>query len=157
MQQKHRPGLGELLRHLSDLVDGGAQKAYSELGLNYRPRYTPVMRAVQRGLVTVKDITLAIKITQSAVSQTVKLMEQDGLVERCVTADGRSQTLLLTRSGAKLLGILEEHWAHTFIAIESIEAEINRPLRATLEAAISALEVKDFAARLSEARAEIEK
>ena len=39
-------GLGTLLRRLLDLLDGDVQRAYDELGLDYRPRYTPVVVAL---------------------------------------------------------------------------------------------------------------
>ncbi len=39
-------GLGTLLRHLLELLDGDVEQAYAELGLDYRPRFTPVVRAL---------------------------------------------------------------------------------------------------------------
>ena len=144
------PGLGELLRHLGDLVDGGAQSVYRGRGLSYRPRYTPIMRCLGRGHSTVTEITSRIRITQGAVSQTIKLMESDGLVRRRASNDARSSELLLTKKGRRLLEELEQHWARTFQVIEELEAEIGHPLRGVLVDTIDALTVRGFAERLDE-------
>ncbi len=72
MSTKTHPGLGELLRHLSELVDQGAEEQYRAMGLNYRARYTPVLRAIVAGAATVTDITEATYLTQGAVSQTIR-------------------------------------------------------------------------------------
>ena len=41
-----KPGLGTQLRHLLELLDGAVEEAYALAGMRYRPRYTPVMRAL---------------------------------------------------------------------------------------------------------------
>ncbi len=51
------PGLGELLRHLAELVDRGALGVYKDKGLSYRPRYTPIMRALAEGECSIHSIT----------------------------------------------------------------------------------------------------
>ena len=71
------PGLGELLRHLTELVDRGAEANYRRQGLAYRPRYTPIMRALARGEHSVRELTERLAITQGAVSQSVKRMEAE--------------------------------------------------------------------------------
>ncbi|RMB08739.1 MarR family winged helix-turn-helix transcriptional regulator [Eilatimonas milleporae] len=149
MAYDHQPGLGELLRHLIDLVDGGTQSVYGKMGLDYRPRYTPLMRGIGRGQSTVTDITAAVQITQGAVSRTAKLMEADGIIHRETGEDSRSSVLRLTEKGLMLLDRLERHWEDTFTAIEDLETEINHPLRDTLTSAISALEADGFSQRLT--------
>mgnify|MGYP004710373301 FL=1 len=146
------PGLGELLRHVSDLVDQGALRHYQQLGLPYRPRYTPVLRALCDGAITVSDITDRTRLTQGAVSQTISLMAADGIIERRRLGDGRKSALVITAHGRKLLMVLEPHWKHTFAAIDQLEQEIGHPLRTALDAAAQALEQRDFATRLLETR-----
>jgi MarR family transcriptional regulator, organic hydroperoxide resistance regulator len=147
------PGLGELLRHLGELVDTGATERYRLLGLEWRPRYTPVLRALLAGAATVTDITTHSRLTQGAVSQTVALMIADGFLTRDAVEDGRKSALHLTDKGAGLAERLAAHWRHTFTAIEGLEAETGQPLRQALVAAIEALERKGFAERLREAGA----
>lgn len=150
MKKTQDPGLGELLRHLTELVDSGASLAYERDGLNYKPRYTPIMRCLGRGITTVSEITDAVNITQGAVSQTIKLMEADGLLTREPAADTRSFILTLTSSGQELLRHLEKHWQATFGAIRTLEQEIDHPVREVLVAAIRALDTRDFSERIAD-------
>ena len=144
-----RPGLGEQLRYLTERIDAGAEAAYRTQGLDYRPRYMPVMRALSSGAASVTDITAAVAITQGAVSQTVKLMEKDGLIHRRPEPDARRSALSLTPKGMELLDQLQDFWAGTFAAIEELEREIGFPLQEALARAIAALDKRDFADRLA--------
>ena len=149
MDKLLEPGLGEMLRYLVDIVDRGSETRYRGLGLPFRPRYTPVMRALSVGVCTVKDITDRVHITQGAVSQTVKLMEADGLViRRASDIDGRQTTMSLTPKGLDLLKILEIQWSVLFKAVEGLEKETGVFLRDDLQKIIGALENTDFEARL---------
>jgi len=93
------PGLGELLRHLAELTDKDAEKSYHLSDIDYRPRYTPIMRALDYGVSTVTDFTSALNITQGAVSQTIKLMLNDGLINRQKGTDGRQSIIRLSKTG----------------------------------------------------------
>ncbi|WP_189094092.1 methyltransferase domain-containing protein [Nocardia jinanensis] len=146
------PGLGELLRYVGELVDHGAGEMYESLGMSYRPRYTPVLRAMSLGAATVTDITALTHVTQGAVSQAVGLMVTDGLVVREQLPDGRKSGLRLTPEGRKLVGLLEPHWEATFAAVVGLEREIGFPIRRALADAATALESRGFAPRIREAR-----
>lgn len=148
MENSRQPGLGELLRHLIDLLDQGSQDAYSAMGIDYRPRYTPIMRAFAGEPMSVSEIQARARITQGAISQTIKLMEVDGLIGRASTLDGRSRTVVLTNTGEALRSILQKHWQDRLEIITDLEEEIGFPLRAILTATISALERDGFAGRL---------
>lgn len=151
MDTKPEPGLGELLRHVGELVDQGAEAHYRSISLGYRPRYTPVLRALDAGALTVSDITERTHLTQGAVSQTVALMVGDGLLARRVMEDARKSGIQLTPKGRALLGKLRAHWIVTFAAIEALEQEIGHPLREALAATATALKRRGFDARLAEA------
>lgn len=151
METEHSPGLGELLRHVGELVDAGAARRYRDLGLAWRPRYTPVMRAIFAGQTTVSGIVGQSRLTQGAVSQTVALMVADGILVREDLTDGRKCGLRLTAKGESLRDVLRAHWQATFTAIAALEAEIGHPLRQALADAGAALERLDFAARLEQA------
>lgn len=157
MQTMRAPGLGELLRYVGELVDSGAAQHYRDLGLRYRPRYTPILRALLAGNATVTEIVAHSRLTQGAVSQTIALMVSDGLLAREGVEDGRKSALRLTGDGEAILAVLRGHWQVTFAAIEALEAEIGHPLRQALEDAADALEKTDFAARLTRAAAKKEK
>lgn len=150
------PGLGELLRHLIEIVDRGSEAHYEESGIDFRPRFTPIMRALAQGPCTVNDITAQIQITQGAVSQTLALMEKEKLVNRKVgRVDTRQTIVSLTRKGEELLSALEHQWAVRFHAIEKLERETQVPLRAELMKVIAALDQYSFAQRLAAAEADL--
>lgn len=149
MNQRNEPGLGELLRYVSELVEHGAEEHYRQMGLQYRARYTPVLRAIQAGAKTVTEITARTHLTQGAISQTVGYMEIDGLISRHRVEDGRKSGIQLTPYGEELVAKLNRHWAATFEVIEQLEEEIGHPLRRALEDAARALEQQGFSQRLT--------
>jgi DNA-binding MarR family transcriptional regulator len=155
MNTRQNPGFGELLRYVGELIEQGADAQYRALSLNYRARYTPVLRALHAGAQTVTDITARTRLTQGAISQTVALLEADGLVSRHALDDGRKSGIRLTAAGVALVGRLERHWTATFAAIDRLEEEIGYPVRQVLVAAAEALEREDFSARVMAARTEL--
>ncbi len=152
MSQNIKPGLGELLRHLSELVDKGSQTAYRDSNLDYRPRYTPVMRALAAGAGNVRQITETMHVSQGAVSQTLKLMSDDGLVIRERGTDGRETRISLSEKGCTLQKALSPRWQDLFAAVSLLEQEIDAPLRQSLTDAIRALNTLSFDKRLAEAK-----
>jgi DNA-binding MarR family transcriptional regulator len=154
MNSKEKSGLGELLRYVGELVEQGAEEHYRTMSLNYRARYTPVLRALRAGAQTVTDITARTRLTQGAISQTVALLEGDGLIVRHAVNDGRKSGIQLTEAGRLLVDKLEQHWVATFAAIAALEEEIGHPLRQALESAAQALEKQGFSARITAAKNE---
>jgi len=144
-------GLGTLLRTLTDRIDRGSEARYRALKLPMRARYTPILRALGHETLTVSDIVARSLATQGAISQTVKLMEEDGLLRRAPTADGRTRTLMLTRKGQALHDRLLQHWDARFDAIANLEQEIGAPLRKILSDAIQSLDRQTFQHRIQEA------
>lgn len=151
IMMKIEPGLGELLRHLAELVDRGSEQRYERLGLDYRPRYTPILRAISAGARTVTDIRDACRLTQGAVSQTVALMVEAGLLDRSPMADGRKWEVRLTPGGQALLADVAAYWEVIFAAIDTLEREVGHPVRTVLSDTIAALDRRNFGARLDDA------
>ena len=152
MSERASPGIGELLRHLVELTDGQADGWYEQQGLDYRPRYTPIMRALASGPATVSDIQENLSVTQGAVSQTLKLMLQDGLIARTKGQDARQSVINLTEHGKAVLNQLKPHWEATFTAIENLEDEIQAPLRGCLIRTIAALSRRSFSDRIQDSK-----
>lgn len=148
MTQIDNPGLGEVLRHLTELLDRGSEAHYHDIGLETRARYTPLLRRLGEGDMTVSALQQKLRITQGAISQTVKLMQQEGLVRRVAAADRRSQKIRLTQKGQALRRQLTAQWRLRFNAIDRLEQEIGVPLRRHLDQAIEALEGEGFDRRL---------
>lgn len=149
-----KQGLGTQLRHLIDLLDGDVAQQYKDAGLDYRPRYTPIMRALkQLDTASIGQVAEAAGITQPAATQTVNLMKKDGLVSVEPGADGRQRLVRLSQHGKDLMPELESCWAATKAAADDLDAQLTVPLSTILNEAILALEKKPFGARISEARA----
>lgn len=150
-----KQGLGTQLRHLIDLLDGAVAAAYDAEGIDYRPRYTPVMRALAGGAAcTIGHIAQSAGITQPAATQTVALMLKHGLVTATPSpSDARQKQVALSEQGRALLPRLERCWRATSAAAASLDADLPHPLSDTLALAIAALERQPFGARIRAARA----
>ncbi len=149
-----KQGLGTQLRHLIELLDGAVQQSYVEAGLDYRPRYTPVMRALAGGQpCSVSQIAGSAGITQPAATQTVALMLKEGwLVAQSSPTDARQKLLRLSEQGQRLLPKLQACWRATAAAAESLDADLPYPLSDTLARAIAALEQRSFDERIRKAK-----
>ena len=145
-----RQGLGTQLRHLIELLDGAVEASYVEAGLNYRPRYTPVMRALATtDALTIGEIAAQAGITQPAATQTVAVMVKEGLlVTSAGKRDGRQKMVRLSEAGREMLPRLQQCWEATAQAAASLDAQLPYPLSSTLANAIEALEAESFGERI---------
>lgn len=150
-----KQGLGTQLRHLIELLDGAVEAAYVEAGLNYRPRYTPVMRALANTeALTIGEIAAQAGITQPAATQTVAVMVKEGLlVTSAGKQDGRQKMVRLSEAGREMLPRLQQCWQATAAAAASLDAQLPYPLSMTLADAIEALQTESFGERIRAARA----
>lgn len=141
--------LGTKLRTLLDLLDGDLSLIYAELGLNYRPRFTPVMRTLSTsGSATVKQIADFAGISHSAASQTITEMKKAGLIQTEPGEDGRERIATLTDRGREALPLLRRQWEATTRAANTLDAELSCSLDAAAEEAIAALSAKPFRDRV---------
>ena len=148
-----KQGLGTQLRHLIELLDGDVAQQYKDAGLEYRPRYTPIIRVLQGNeSASIGQIAAAAGITQPATTQTVNLMKKDGLVTVEPGEDGRQRLVRLSAQGKTFLPALESCWAATKAAADDLDAQLASPLSTCLAEAIAALEAKPFIARIREAK-----
>jgi DNA-binding MarR family transcriptional regulator len=144
-----RPGLGTLLRHLLELLDGDVQRAYDELGLDYRPRYTPVVIALlDRGPSSIQDIASAALMTHSAASQTVAQMARKGLVEVRTGHDLRRRVVHIGKPLEQMLPTLRRQWAMAAAAAQALDEELQTGLGDVVNDAIRALEREPFSTRM---------
>ncbi|SEO92894.1 MarR family winged helix-turn-helix transcriptional regulator [Actinacidiphila rubida] len=135
--------LGTRLRHLVEVLDGDVAAAYPALGLGggFRPRFTPVVRALAAGgPASIRDLAATLGVTHSAASQTVAQMVRQDLVVTEAGADARRRIVRLTAKAEALLPALEREWAATVAAVTAFEAELAYPLGRLVEEALAALE-----------------
>jgi len=147
-------GLGTQLRHLIELLDGAVEQSYIDAGLNYRPRYTPVMRALlNQEPLTIGDIAASAGITQPAATQTVGLMVKEGLLTVTASAhDGRQKMVWLSEAGRQMAPRIRQCWQATACAADSIDAQMPYPLSQALADAIAVLEQQSFGERIRAAQ-----
>lgn len=135
-------------------LDGAVSAAYKNDGLNYRPRYTPIMRAlIKYDSVGVTQIAQTAGITQPAATQTISLMIRDGLLfAEPNTVDNRQSLIRMTPYGIELLPHLEACWCATTAAADSLDDDLPFPQSRLLELAIEALSDNPFGARIEAGR-----
>jgi DNA-binding MarR family transcriptional regulator len=152
-----KQGLGTQLRHLIELLDGAVQQAYTDAGLHYRPRYTPMMRVLaQQQSATIGQLAELAGITQPAATQTVALMKKEGLLLVDASGeDGRQRVVRLSRQGEALLPRLQACWQATRRAADSLDAELEFPLSECLAQAIAVLEQRSFGDRIHDANKKV--
>lgn len=148
-QSPDRSGLGTLLRHLVELLDGGVEAVYREQGLNCRSRFTPVIRHLERaGPSSIRQIADASGLTHSAVSQTVAEMLKKELVASHPGRDARERIISFTPAGEALLPHLHAVWDGIWAAADELSEEIGTPLNEVLVQAIAAVEELPFRDRI---------
>ncbi|MFP5295873.1 MAG: MarR family winged helix-turn-helix transcriptional regulator [Alphaproteobacteria bacterium] len=143
---------GVLLRRLIEHLDGAVEQLYVHAGLDYRPRYTPVVRALLNdGSTTLRGLSTRTGVTHSAISQTVAQMAARGWVALEPGTDARERIVALTPFALERLPLLERCWAATDVASRSLDEDIGQPLADVLVAALDALQRKPLADRLTAA------
>jgi DNA-binding MarR family transcriptional regulator len=146
--------VGTLLRHVLELLDGDVAKVYQEQGLaEYRPRYSPVVRALLvEGPLPVRDLAAAVGVTHSAVSQTAAQMARAGLVTHTPDPqDARRRLIELTPKAHALLPQIEAEWDATARAMADLDAELSMPLKKLLTEAAEAVHRRPFRERIAAA------
>ncbi|HEY0686679.1 MAG TPA: MarR family winged helix-turn-helix transcriptional regulator [Steroidobacter sp.] len=152
MPDRPNPTLGTLLRHLIEKLDGAVERSYVESGLDYRPRYTPIVRALMAsGPASIRSISRSAGITHSAASQTVAQMVEKGLVRFEPGSDARERIVALTPAAKAMIPKLEQHWSATNDAARLLDSELSMPLSDLLREAIDALDRASFTQRIEAA------
>lgn len=148
------PTLGTLVRHLLEQLDGDLEGVYAASGLEWRPRYTPVLRVLLRlGPASIKVLAQEIGITHSAASQTVTQMAKQRLVALKPGADARERIVVLSAKARRMVPALQRQWAATNAAAAQLDAELSVPLSGLLAEAIAALNQRPFTTRIAAAAA----
>ena len=146
------PTLGTLLRHLIESLDSAVDQAYARAGLDYKARYTPIIRALcALGPATIRAISVQAGITHSAASQTLSQMAQRGLVSAEPGEDARERIIALTPAAQAMLPALERQWAATEAAARGLDEELGLSLPDVLLRTLQLLERRSFSERIEDA------
>ena len=146
-------GLGTRMRHLLELLDGDVARLYADLGVpDYRPRYSPVVRAlVAFGPLSIRDLASTVGVTHSAASQTAAQMARHGLLTLERGTDARQRIARLTARARALLPLIEAEWAATDAAAAELEAELPAALTEVLISAERAVMSRPMRLRIADA------
>ncbi|MEV0647718.1 MarR family transcriptional regulator [Phytomonospora sp. NPDC050363] len=134
--------IGTLLRHVHDLLDADIARTYPDLGLpdNYRPRHSPLMRALAtHGPLSIRELADAVGVTHSAASQSAAMMVRDGLLELRPGADARQRIAHLTERAQELMPAVDAEWRLVVAAMRELDDELPAPLADVLLAVLDAL------------------
>lgn len=145
----HSATLGTLLRRLIDALDGAVEQSYADAGLDYRPRYTPVVRALlDEGPMTIRALSARTGVTHSAMGQTVNQMAAHGLAVLTVGGDARERIVALTPRAEQLVPQLQRLWASTEAAARTLDDELGLSLPGVIQQALKLLDETPFPDRL---------
>jgi DNA-binding MarR family transcriptional regulator len=141
------------MRHVLELLDGDVAKVYADLGVpDYRPRYSPVVRALtELGPLSIRDLAGAVGVTHSAASQTAAQMARHGLLTLEAGTDARQRIARLTDRARALLPLIEAEWAATSAAAAELEAELPAALTDVLIQAERAALARPVRTRIADA------
>jgi MarR family transcriptional regulator, organic hydroperoxide resistance regulator len=136
-----------LIEHLDHAVDG----AYREAGLDFRARYYPYYRTLlDREDCSVGEFAASLGFSQPAVTQTLTLMKNEGLIEPAHADDARQRRYRLSAKGASMNPRLQILWAAIDEAAARLDRSLPAPLQATVAAANDALSEIPFTKRIAE-------
>ncbi|MFC4348727.1 GNAT family N-acetyltransferase [Kordiimonas lipolytica] len=104
-------GVGTRMRRLQEQLTADADRIYEEAGLKFRVSYFYAMYALSEyGSMPIGEIARLAGFSHSAVSQTVKRMAGEGLVETTAMDDGRQKCVQLTAAGQAMVDEARPIW-----------------------------------------------
>jgi MarR family transcriptional regulator, organic hydroperoxide resistance regulator len=141
---------GVLLRRLIEHLDGAVEQVYADAGLDYRPRFTPILRALlNHGPASLRTLAELTGVSHSAVSQTLAQMSARRWVSLEAGKDARERIVTLTPFTFEHLPLLEQCWAATDAASRSLDEDLGQPLADVLVRALDALRRRPLSDRLA--------
>ncbi|MEO9964750.1 MAG: bifunctional helix-turn-helix transcriptional regulator/GNAT family N-acetyltransferase [Reichenbachiella sp.] len=105
--------LGSRLKRLSEEIMKDGKKIYTDNKIDFEPKWFPVYHAIsQSKQMTVTEIAEAVGFKHPSVSQLVKELEKNGLIESTLSStDARKRNLVLSKKGRDLLPGIESIWS----------------------------------------------
>jgi len=107
----HELGIATRMRRFIELISADGNRLYDEVAAPFKVSYFYVMYPlVQRGSMPIAEIAKYAGCSHSAVSQTIKKMLAEGLVETTSTEDGRQKLVSLNAEGKRVTQSLKPLW-----------------------------------------------
>ena len=151
-------GIGTRMRRLMEMFTADTDRIYNEAGLNFRVSYFYAMYAlVKCGPLTIAEIAKLAGFSHSAVSQTIKRMSKEGLIETAKTEDGRQKLIRLTALGITTKEKLAPIWAALESAVRDAMDECGHDLLEGLTAMEKQFRDKSLYVRIQDKTAQPKK
>lgn len=127
--------LGSRLKRLSDEIMKDGKKIYAANKINFEPKWFPVYYTIsQTEQITVTAIAEAIGFKHPSVSQLVKELEKNDLIESTTsTKDARKRNLRLSKKGKELLPGIESIWSDISNALNEMIGQHTHNILCALE------------------------
>ena len=146
-------GLGTLLRALLSELEPAVEQAYAAADPRMRSRYYPILRhLICHGEASVGRIAAAVGVSQPAMTQTIRQMVDDGLLDVSPGADRRARRVRMSEVGAAMVQELRPVWRAVADAARTLERDSGVAIHTALDSLLGALAEKDFATRIAEAK-----
>lgn len=138
-----------VFRLLNDM-DSDIASLYDEAGIGgVRTRFVrPLIVLDGDGPLAIQELADRVRVTHSAMSQTVAAMRKEKLVDDAPSEDARTRRIKLTAKARKTMPFLKAEWRATESAIADLEREIPYAMTKVVDDIHAALARKPFALRL---------
>lgn len=155
IRQKGAGGFGTRLRRLSERLDRQIEALYRSEGVDFQPRWYPVITTlIETGETSVGELAAMIGITHAAVSQVRGELIKAGLIRvKTDPADKRRQLLALSPKGQRHAERLAPLWHAIAAATDALLAEAAPGLLQVLDKLEGALDAVPMADRIQQKRA----
>jgi DNA-binding MarR family transcriptional regulator len=140
------------LKALLDGMDAAIATVYERRGIaGVRPRYSmALIRLHHLGPLSVTSLAAEVRVTHSAMSQTVTAMRREGLVTVRTGSDARTRLVGLTDRGAELVPFLEAEWRATEAAFAELDDALPYRMTRVIQDMGTALRERSFADRIED-------
>ena len=146
-------GLGTLLRALLTELEPAVEQAYATADPRMRSRYYPILRHLLiHEQASVGRIAAAVGVSQPAMTQTIRQMVDDGLLDVSPGADRRARRVRMSEDGAAMVQELRPVWRAVADAARTLERDSGVAIHTALDTLLEALAEKDFATRIAQAK-----
>ena len=139
------------LKAISDQLYAAGDRAYQKAGFEFQSRWFPVIVTLQssKAPLSVGDLAQAIGQTHASVSQIVKQLQKEGLVETTRDPkDDRKRMLTLTQTGRELVAEITPFWGSIRAAFRELFTEVGGDILSKIENLESSLKEKQLDDRI---------
>jgi DNA-binding MarR family transcriptional regulator len=143
--------LGTSLRLLIEALDSAVDDAYRTSGVPFRARFYPYFQLlIDDDDLSVGEFAARLGFSQPAVTQSLGLMSNAGLIERIPVADRRERRYRLTGRARAMLPSLQRIWDSVAGAASRLDRSLPAPLSETVTRALHELSQTPFTQMIAE-------